>query len=141
MALGAGAGAEHTRAMGKAPSTRERGLAAEARAATYLERCGLEILARNVRCRLGELDLVCLDGEVLVIVEVRQRVRAAFGGALGSVTPRKQRRVIRAASYCLQRSAAWRGHPWRFDVVALQNESGEESIEWIKDAFRAPADA
>ena len=39
------------------------------------------VLARNVRCKVGELDLVCLDGAVLAIVEVRQRVRAEFGGA------------------------------------------------------------
>lgn len=119
------------------PSTRERGLAAETRAAVYLQGCGLTILARNVRCRVGELDLVCLDGEVLVIVEVRQRGSVDFGGALASVTPHKQRKVVRAALYCWQRSRAWRDHPLRFDVVALQNQRGTECIEWIKDAFRA----
>ena len=118
------------------PSTRERGLAAEARAAAFLERCGLEILSRNLRCRVGELDLVCLDGEILVIVEVRQRARVDFGGALGSVTARKQRRVVRAAAYCYQQTRAWRERVMRFDVVALQNDHGTESIEWIRDAFR-----
>jgi len=122
--------------MVQAENARERGLAAEARAAAYLQGRGLKILARNLRCRVGELDLVCLDGEVLVIVEVRHRARSDFGGAVGSVTPLKQRKVVRAASYCWQRRRAWHAHALRFDVVALQVADGAETIEWIKDAFR-----
>ena len=118
-------------------STWERGLAAEERAAVYLKKFGLEILARNLRSRRGELDLVCLDAGTLVIVEVRQRTRADFGGALASVTVRKQRRVVRTAAYCWQQNRAWQRYALRFDVVALQNQQGgKETIEWIKDAFR-----
>jgi putative endonuclease len=137
MGVGVRAGADHTVLMVKRPTTRELGLAAEARAAAYLEGCGLEILARNVRCRVGELDLVCLDGEALVIVEVRERASADFGGALGSVTLHKQRKLVRAALYYWQRNRAWRARALRFDVVALEKQRGAQHIEWIKDAFRA----
>lgn len=123
--------------MTKPSSTRERGLAAETRAADYLRSRGLLILARNVHCRVGELDLVCLDGEILAIVEVRQRGSADYGGALASVTRRKQRKVVQAALYCWQRSREWRARTLRFDVVALQQYGATESIDWIKDAFRA----
>jgi putative endonuclease len=68
----------------------QRGAAAEELAAQYLQVRGLKILARNMRCRAGELDLVCLDNGVLAIVEVRQRASTEFGGALGSVTWGKQ---------------------------------------------------
>jgi putative endonuclease len=122
--------------MNQHQSTRARGRAAEARAAVYLRHQGLEVLACNVRCRVGELDLVCRDGATLVIVEVRQRTRQDFGGAVGSVTRHKQRRVVRATAYCWQRNRTWRTHALRFDVVALQTQGGTESIEWIKDAFR-----
>jgi putative endonuclease len=96
------------------------------------------VLANNLRCRTGELDLVCLDTDVLVIIEVRQRRKIDFGGALASVTWRKQRKIIRAAQFFLQRQADWRGHAMRFDVLALEGlPDGAHRIVWIKDAFRA----
>src|ERR1700733_12757105 len=97
----------------------QRGAAAEELAAQYLQVHGLKILARNLRCKAGELDLVCLDGGVLAIVEVRQRGSAEFGGALASVTWTKQRKIILAAQYFLQRNQQWRNFPMRFDVLAV----------------------
>jgi putative endonuclease len=114
-----------------------RGAASEQLAAEYLQARGLILLARNLRCRAGELDLVCLDGEVLAIVEVRQRVRTDFGGALASVSAGKQRKIIRAARYFACRRPGWRSHPMRFDVIGLQGLPGEHRLAWIKDAFRA----
>ena len=114
----------------------QRGADAEALAATYLQHRGLVVIARNLRCRAGELDLVCLDGEVLVIVEVRLRMRDDFGGALGSVTRAKQRKLIRATQFHWQRSPAWASRRLRFDVVALQpGEDAAPVITWIKGAF------
>lgn len=115
-----------------------RGAASESLAAEYLQARGLKILARNLRCRAGELDLVCTDGGVLAIVEVRQRVRIDFGGALASVNACKQRKLIRATCFFWQRTPAWRVYPVRFDVVGVQGlPDGTHHIEWIKDAFRA----
>jgi len=116
----------------------QRGTAAERLAAGYLQARGLQLVARNLRCKTGELDLVCRDGGVLAIIEVRQRGRTDFGGALGSVTWRKQRKIIRAAHYFLQRNAGWRGLLLRFDVLAVEGlPAGGRQIVWIKDAFRA----
>jgi putative endonuclease len=116
----------------------QRGTASEQLAAEYLQTRGLVVLARNVRCRAGELDLVCLDGSVLAIVEVRQRGRIDFGGALASVTWRKQRKIIRATQYFLQRQAQWRRRLMRFDVLAVEGvPDGAHRVIWIKDAFRA----
>jgi putative endonuclease len=113
------------------------GAAAEELAAAYLSGRGLTLLARNVRCKAGEIDLVCQDGELLVIVEVRQRAHADFGGALGSVTAHKRRKLRRAARFVLQRRPDWRTRRLRFDVVGLQGSmQGEHEIAWIKDAFR-----
>ena len=75
----------------------QQGEAAELLAASYLQVRGVKVLARNLRCRAGELDLVCLDDGVLAIVEVRQRHTCEFGGALASVTRSKQRKIFRAA--------------------------------------------
>jgi putative endonuclease len=113
---------------------RERGRAAEQRATEHLQAQGLIVLARNLLCRAGELDLVGLDGDVLAVVEIRQRSRLDFGGAPGSVTQRKQRKIIRAVRYFLTQEPAWRGLRLRFDVVSIE---GAQRITWLKDAFRA----
>ena len=68
----------------------------------YLATQGLELLARNVRCKAGEIDLVCRDGRILVFVEVRQRTRAATSAAR---SPRSRARsgassFARRASCC-----------------------------------------
>jgi putative endonuclease len=116
----------------------QRGAAGEALAAEYLRIRGLTILERNLRCKAGEIDLVCLDGGVLAIVEVRQRASTEFGGALASVTWSKCRKIILATQYFLQRERQWANLPLRFDVLAVQGRpDGVHQILWVKDAFRA----
>ena len=116
----------------------QRGAESEYLVAAYLQAHGLQVIAHNLRCKGGELDLVCLDGCVLAIVEVRQRVRAEFGGAVGSVNRRKQRKIIRAARFFLRRETAWHGLVIRFDVVGVEGlPHGTPRIVWVKDAFRA----
>lgn len=115
----------------------QRGAAAEELAAQYLKVRGLIILARNLRCKAGELDLVCLEDGVLAIVEVRQRAGKEFGGALASVTRTKQRKILRAAQFFLLREKDWRNRSMRFDVLAIEGlPDGAKRIEWVKDAFR-----
>jgi putative endonuclease len=116
----------------------QRGAASEQLAAAYLQTQGLVIIEHNVRCRAGELDLVCLDRDVLAIVEVRQRVRVDFGGALASVDGIKQRKIIRATQFLIRRRPQWGRHLMRFDVVGIEGlPDGTHRIAWIKDAFRA----
>jgi putative endonuclease len=116
----------------------QRGVAAEDLAARYLRLRGLKILARNLRCKAGELDLVCLDDGVLVIVEVRQRGSLQFGGAMASVTWAKQRKLIRAARFFLRREKHWQNICMRFDVLAIEGMlDATHRVEWLKDAFRA----
>ena len=116
------------------PKTREIGDAAETRALQFLSAQGLRCVARNYRCRYGEIDLICHDGPVLVMVEVRYRRDTRYGSAEESITRAKQARLIAAARHYLltQRIDA----PVRFDVVTLR---GDETLNWIRDAFRAEA--
>lgn len=113
------------------------GAAAEALAARHLERHGLTIIARNVRCRGGEVDLVADDGRSLVFVEVRLRKNGRFGGAAASITASKQRRVILAAQHWL--AGDGRRHAnraCRFDAILLDGLDAAR-IEWIRGAFDA----
>lgn len=116
-------------------TTGERGQEAETLAARFLERQGLRVLARNFRCRGGEIDLVCADGAALVFVEVRLRRNKAYGGAAASITRSKQQRVILAARHYLAAHAAAE-RACRFDCVLLDSLS-EADLEWVRDAFSA----
>ena len=112
------------------------GAAAERIAADYLRAQGLEILELNFRRRLGELDIVAREGDVLVIAEVRTRSSDQFGGAAASVGPAKQTRLIRAAAQLLQQHRELSRLRVRFDVVTV-SEVGQETqrVEWIRHAF------
>ena len=98
-----------------------------------MRRAGLQLLARNWRCRHGEIDLIAQEGGTLVFAEVRYRRNGRFGGAAESVTAAKQARLIAAARlYLMRRPDA----DCRFDVLLLDSLEAER-IRWIRNAFTA----
>lgn len=111
-----------------------RGRQAEEAALDHLRRLGFKLVARNFRCRHGELDLVMEDKETLVFVEVRYRRSDKFGSAEESIDGRKRRRIVNAASYYLAANRLDRAV--RFDVVAFASGSAGPRLTWIRDAFR-----
>ena len=112
------------------------GRAIEAAAEARLADAGLVPIARNVNCRMGELDLVMRDGESLVFVEVRYRRSASHGSAAESVSRSKRARIVAAARYFLMRNPRLANRPCRFDVVAVDGEGDARRVEWLRDAFR-----
>lgn len=114
----------------------ERGRMAEEVTADYLEGRGWKVLARNQRTPLGEMDLVCEDGPVLVIVEVKARSGHTFGEPLESVGPRKERRLRAAAGWWLAEHGGCR-HGVRFDVVVVELRADGElrSLAHLADIF------
>ena len=116
----------------------QSGRRAEDVAADFLRSAGCEILLRNYRRRLGELDIVARDGGVLVVAEVRTRASSAYGGAAASVTCAKQQRIARAASALLQQRPELARLAVRFDVIVVSDPHGSSpAIEWIRHAFDA----
>lgn len=109
------------------------GARAEELCAQLLRRAGLRVLARNWRCRLGEIDLVAEEGGTLVFAEVRLRRDARYGGAAESVTAAKRARLIAAARLYLSRRPE---ADCRFDVLLLDALEASR-IQWIRNAFVA----
>ena len=106
----------------------------ESAALAHLRGAGLKLLARNVRFKGGELDLVMRDGATVVFVEVRYRASQRFGGGAASVDGCKRRKLALAAQMFLQRHPALALQRCRFDVV---DASGEPlRLTWLRDAFR-----
>lgn len=113
------------------------GARAEQLAETHLRHHGARILARNVRFRGGELDIVALHDGCVAFVEVRLRQREDFGGAAASITLAKRRRVILAARQWLVKDGrAYAGYGCRFDAVTLHRLDAA-SIDWLQGAFDA----
>jgi putative endonuclease len=112
---------------------------AEQAAAQFLEAHQLTILARNYRCRGGELDIIAETATgVIVIAEVRLRADTRYGGGAASVDWRKQRRIQRAAGHLMLRQPALAKRPLRFDVLDLAPAgTGGYRIQWIRQAFEA----
>ncbi len=117
-------------------STRHQGQYYEELALNYLVRQGLGLLMRNWHSRLGELDLIMLDNDELVFVEVRYRKSRLYGGALESITPAKQQKIIAAATAWLQQQPQHQLRNCRFDVVAMHgcDQSGY-GFNWLQQAF------
>ena len=109
------------------PDKRALGRLAEDDALAYLLLQGLLLVQRNFLCKGGELDLIMRDGKSIVFVEVRQRSSSAFGGALASITPTKQRRMVSAAQTWLLTQK--RLPACRFDAVVM--DGGR--MEWLKN--------
>ena len=111
-----------------------RGARAERAALAWLRRKGLELVTRNYRCRWGELDLIMLDAETLVVVEVRARRSTDFMTPAQSIGGPKQGRIMRTIDHFLNHTPAHAHRAVRIDVVAI---SGDDlsNFEWISDAF------
>ena len=110
---------------------RKIGSTYEKTAAQYLEKTGYRILERNFRCKSGELDLIALDGNVLVFLEVKYRKNAVYGTPAEAVTRAKQRTICKVAAFYRLKYGVSQDVPCRFDVVAILGEQ----IEVIKNAF------
>jgi putative endonuclease len=116
--------------------TQKQGQRWEDKAADFLQQQGLGILARNLRCKAGEIDLIAMEPDgTLVFIEVRQRSLNSFGRAADTVNHAKQQRLVRAAHFILPLISARFLHSktpaCRFDVMGYD---GAELI-WLKAAF------
>jgi putative endonuclease len=113
------------RAGGRASRDRgELGRAGEQLAVAWYEGHGYEVLARNWRCREGELDVVARRGRLHVFCEVKARSTGAFGLPAEAVGPVKQARLRRLAALWFAQCSAARpgpgqGGPVRFDVACV----------------------
>ncbi len=123
--------------MSSGEEARQLGQWGESLVAEDLRKKGWTVVARNFRCRMGELDIVVKNEQYLAFVEVKLRKNARFGAACEAVTLAKQRKLRAAAEYYLI------GHPTklqpRFDVAEVYASQGvytdKPDIYYIENAF------
>ena len=117
--------------MAEPMNRRKLGSRYEQIAAEWMHQQGFVLLEHSFRCRLGEIDLIALEGNILVFTEVKYRRNAKLGRPEEAVDLRKQKRIMMAAAVYLQKHPEYIGAVCRFDVAAvLGNE-----LRYIRHAF------
>lgn len=103
-------------------------------AAVYLQQLGYEILARNYRCRHGELDIICKKKHLLIFVEVKTRRSDLFGSPEEAITKSKIAHIKKTALYYMAENKTG-CKELRFDVVTIMMKARQPDINHIEAAF------
>jgi putative endonuclease len=125
------------KAKAEANQRQRRARLAEDAVAEHVTAAGMRILDRNLRVRQLELDIVAVDGDAVVVVEVRTRGRTSWAKALTTVDAKKRDRLRRAAKLLwARRFSKMPGiNRMRFDVAAVDLDAPSPSVEYIRAAF------
>lgn len=110
---------------------REVGTSFEQKAADYLMEQGYQMMYRNFRCKIGEIDLIAKDKEYLCFIEVKYRSGTTKGYPAEAITPSKMRRITRTAQFYMLLHNIPQDTPCRFDAVVIL----DHDISLIKNAF------
>ena len=95
----------------------------------FLSEQGVSILEVNYRCKMGEIDIIGIQGDVLIFFEVKYRKDNRYGSSFDAIDKSKQKKIISCAKYYLTVNKTDRFI--RFDAIGIDGDK----IEWIKDAF------
>jgi len=119
--------------------THIKGQQAEELALQHLVAQGFRLIVQNYACKMGEIDLIMQQHNLLIFVEVRSRNTSAYGGAAASITYSKQRKISRTAAFFLQNQPRFADADCRFDVIAFEQSQANmpHVIDWIQGAFDA----
>lgn len=109
----------------------------ETLAVNYLLSLGYKLIETNYRCKLGEIDIICLDKEYIVFSEVKTRYSHNFGFPSESVNIKKQYKIFKTAEYYILNKKLF-NYNCRFDVieVILNLEEEKPIINLLTNAFQ-----
>lgn len=112
------------------------GDSAERVAAMHLEQNGYRIIARNVRTRYGEIDIIAEDADGIAFVEVKARRTRNHGAPEEAITSRKQLKLVQLGDAFIAENQMFAEKAWRIDVVAIELDKAGKLIrlEVIKNA-------
>jgi putative endonuclease len=110
------------------------GKESEIQAMKYLKKRGYRILQQNYRNRLGEIDIIAKEKNVIAFIEVKAKRSNFYGHPKYAVTPKKQKKISMVALSYLKQTHQMQSSA-RFDVVTVQFRHQNYEIELIKNAF------
>jgi putative endonuclease len=127
----------HTRIKAMGRGNLVLGKTGERLACRFLMRKGYEIIERNFKTPLGEIDLIAKKGCLLIFIEVKTRATDFFGPPYLAVTKRKIVHIVKSARYFLKTKKALMS-PWRIDVVSVElNAHGTiKDVELFENVYQ-----
>lgn len=102
-------------------------------ALNYLINKGYTILERNYKNKIGEIDLIAKQGNIIVFVEVKTRLTRGFGDPLEAINYKKQEKIRKVATFYLIKNRKT-NEPCRFDAIAILGESDDDVVH-VENAF------
>ncbi|WP_205739221.1 YraN family protein [Halocella sp. SP3-1] len=118
----------------QAMGRKELGDWGEKQASKYLRNSGYQILEKNYSCKLGEIDLIICQNDILIFVEVKTRRSINYGPPQAAVDYRKQDKIKKVALYYLSINRGL-DMELRFDVISIMLKKGQVEIEHFENAF------
>jgi len=104
-------------------------------AVKYLKKKGYEILDKNYKTSIGEIDIIAKDKDIIVFIEVKTRITKRFGEPFESITKEKKYRIFKIALFYLTKNKNLSHLQIRFDVISILFKN-QYYIKHIIDAFR-----
>lgn len=116
---------------------KEVGKYGESLSEKFLKENGYIIIEENFSCSFGEVDIIAKDGSYICFIEVKTRYGYKYGSPLESITPYKQRKIIKVAQYYINLRNLHRCF-FRFDAleVMLNLENKAPQLNLIRNAFQ-----
>lgn len=110
-------------------NTTKIGVEAEDLAVGFLAKVGHKIIARNVRSRFYELDIISTVGEYIVLSEVKYRKNSVYGGGVSAISPDKIKRLSNGFRAWLSENTEFQRYQPRIDVIAVDQSGTVEHLE------------
>ncbi|MDP4144382.1 MAG: YraN family protein [Bacillota bacterium] len=104
----------------------------------YLEKLGYKIIEENFRCKIGEIDLIAIDGGLIVFVEVKSRFSNSYGFPGEAVSFSKRQKIYKIAQFYISKNKLFNVN-CRFDVIEIFFNGVKDTykVNLIKDAFQS----
>lgn len=114
--------------------TKSKGSIGEILAERHLKSLGYKFLERNYSSKIGEIDLICKDGETIVFIEVKARLDDRFGMPREAINYKKQQKIRRTAELYLMTNKLYDKN-CRFDCIEVLGNREDSLVEHYKNAF------
>lgn len=115
---------------------REKGKTVEQACATFLKKHNITIIRSNFYSKMGEIDLIGTEKDILIFFEIRYRRHSDYGDAIESVTVEKQHRIYKTALIFLMQNSKFKDYQYRFDIIGTYTYNDQLIFNWQKNAFQ-----
>jgi len=114
----------------------EKGKIVEQACATFLKKNNILIISSNFYSKMGEIDLIGIEKDMLIFFEIRYRQHHHYGNPIESVTVEKQNRIYKTSLIFLMKNPKFKHYQYRFDIIGTYTYNDELIFNWQKNAFQ-----